>query len=331
MIQRRMSLLTGLVGATLLLLACSTPARAGLNFNGGVGAISFGVAPYGGGPNNGGPTYIGDNVTGLNDILTSPGGGYQTASPVIANNTLSIGGAVPALAALQAGGGNGFGAFGSGAMINTGSTVGVSLTDSGPGGGTASYAIGTGVVTYTVAGAAVAAGTTYGAYLSMAGAVPLVNSADVMSLRVSISDTMGALNVALPQMVLAIGNLGGGNYNIVTIGGAGGGNAGMIFNPLTGAFTSLAVDNAALAAALPVGDVLTVRYALTAYADPASLDTFDPTGDLALLNLTGPLPSLGFVDTPSFVPEPASILMVGMAGLMSLGYAWRRRKTKAAA
>src|ERR1700761_9548621 len=84
---------------TAILMVLSTPAFAGLIFDGGNGAISFGVAPYGGAPNVGGPTYIADNVTGRNDILTSPGlgtlGGYLTASPVIANNIATRGGKLP--------------------------------------------------------------------------------------------------------------------------------------------------------------------------------------------------------------------------------------------
>ncbi len=88
----------------------------------------MGVAPYGGAPNIGGPTYIANNFTGLNDILTSPGlgtlGGYLTASPVIANNILSDGPAALPLSDSLVGGGNGNGAFGSGSAVNTGSLVG---------------------------------------------------------------------------------------------------------------------------------------------------------------------------------------------------------------
>src|SRR5207248_185287 len=115
MMDRMMRLPTGCLIAYLILLATSTPGRAALIYNGGTGAISFGVAPYGGAPNIGGPTYIADNVTGRNDILTSPGlgtlGGYLTASPVVANNIASYGGALP-LSASQVGGGNASGAFG---------------------------------------------------------------------------------------------------------------------------------------------------------------------------------------------------------------------------
>jgi hypothetical protein len=331
-----MRLITGFLAASLTLLATSTPARAGLVYNGGTGAISFGVAPYGGAPNVGGPTYIGDNVTGRNDILTSPGlgtlGGYLTASPVIANNIASYGGALP-MYAFQNGGGNANGAFGSALMSNFGSQVGLALSDSGPGGGSASYAIAAGNITYTVAGAAIPAGSTYGAYLSMAGSVPLIGNADVEALRVHISDTAGVFGAGgtdLPQLVLAISRNGAGagigNYNIVTIGGAGGGNAALILdNGVNGSFRALAVDNQALGAALPIGDILSISYALTAYADPASFSTFDPTFSNDLLNLTGPLPDISLVSTPAAVPEPVSIGLMAFGVLSVVGFHTSRR------
>jgi PEP-CTERM motif len=339
MFKGQMRLLTGLLAAALPLLASSTPARGGLVFNGGTGAISFGVAPYGGAPNVGGPTYIADNVTGRNDILSSPGlgtqGGYLTASPVVANNIASYAGNLP-LAAFQVGGGNASGAFGSAAMSNFGNAVAVNMADSGAGGGTASYAIGAGNITYTVAGAAIAAGSTYGAYLSMAGLVPNVGNADVMALRVHISDTSGVFGAGgtdLPQLVLAISRNGTGsgivNYNIVTIGGAAGGNAALILdNGTTGAFRALAVDNQALAAALPVGDVISLSYALTAFADPANFSSFDPTNSLDLLNLTGPLASNDLIATPAFVPEPASIGMLVLGIVSAIGYAAHGRRKR---
>jgi hypothetical protein len=334
-----MRLLTCFLAASMTFLATSTPARAGLVFNGGNGAISFGVAPYGGAPNVGGPTYIPDNVTGRNDILTSPGlgtlGGYLTASPVIANNIASYAGPLP-LFASQTGGGNASGAFGSAFMSNLGSQVGLTLADSGPGGGSASYSIGAGNTTYTVVGAPIAGGSTYGAYLTMAGSVPLIGNADVEALRVHISDTAGVFGAGgtdLPQLVLAISRNGAGagigNYNIVTIGGVAGGNAALILdNGVTGSFRALAVDNQALGAPLPVGDILSVSFGLTAYADPANFHTFDPSFSDDLLNLTGPLPGISLVSTPtpsSPAPEPASIGLMVLGVLSVIGFQTARR------
>ena len=166
-------------------------------------------------------------------------------------------------------------------MSNLGNQVGLTLADSGPGGGSASYAIGAG-------------------------------------------------GTDLPQLVLAISRNGAGagigNYNVVTIGGVAGGNAALILdNGLTGSFRALAVDNQALAAALPVGDILSVSYALTAYTDPASIDTFDPSFSTDLLDLTGPLPGISLVSTPSAVPEPVSIGLMAVGVLSVVGVRTSRR------
>ncbi len=227
-----------MIAASLLVVGSPSapPARAGVTYDGGTGGIAFGVAPYGGAPNVGGPTYIANNFTGNTDILTSPGlgtlGGYLTASPVVANNIASFGPGPLPMGASQVGGGNGSGAFGSGVVVNSGPVVGFSLADSGPGGGSASYEITSGIIHYTVQGAAVPAGSSFGAYLSMGGAVPLVGNADVVALRALVTDTAGVFGAGgldLPQMVLAISRNGSGagigSYNIVTIGGAAGGSA----------------------------------------------------------------------------------------------------------
>src|SRR5580692_9251762 len=90
------------------------------------------------------------------------------------------------------------------------------------------------------------------------------------------SDTAGVFGPGgseLPQEVLAISRndagSGIGNYNIVTIGGSGGGNAALILNNgVTGTFSAMAVDNLALSAALPVGDVITVEWTMTVLRRP---------------------------------------------------------------
>jgi len=303
-------------------------------FNGGTGAVVMGVAPYGGAPNVGGPTYIANNVTGQNDILTSPGlgtlGGYLTASPVVANNIFSLGPLATPISGTQTGGGNGSGSFGSGVGYDGGSSAGFLLADSGPGGGSASYMIIATDATYTVAGAAVPVGTTYGSYIAISGFVPLVGNADVASLMVHYSDTAGVFGVngtTAPQEVLAISRNGAGsgigNYNIVTIGGAGGGNAGLFLdNGVTGAFHAGAVDSTVLGAALPVGDIITVEWTLTAFADPASFDSINISQDL--LNLTGPLPTDLFTQVSSATPEPGTPLLIG-SGVVGL-WLYRRRR-----
>jgi hypothetical protein len=322
---------------SVLLFSVSIPGFAGTIYNGGTGDIVMGVAPYGGAPNVGGPTYIADNFTGLNDILSSPGlgtlGGYLTASPVVANNIYGVGPVALPVGLTDTGGGNGSGAFGSGSAYNGGNFATFALSDSGPGGGSASYMIVSGSTTYTVVGAPVAAGTTYGAYLAIGGSVPVIGNTDVASLRVHDSDTddvFGAGGTDLPQEVLAISRNGAGagigNYNIVTIAGAGGGNAGLILdNGVTGAFRALAVDNETLGAPLPVGDVISVEWTMTVFSDPASFDSIDATLQTDLLNLTGPLPALAVTDVSGAnvaTPEP------GMPVLMASGLAaiWLYRR-----
>ena len=322
---------------SLLLLTVAAPAWAATVFTGGNGVVVFGVAPYGGGP-VAGPSFIANNFTGLNDILSSPGvgtlGGYQTASPVIANNIFSLGPLGLPVGGFQIGGGNGNGPFGAGAIVNTGPLIGVSLADSGPGGGSASYAITSEIAKWTNVGAVVPMGASYGAFIAMGGFVPLVGNADVLALKVSITDTGGAFGggVTLPNLILAISRNGTGsgigNYNIITVGGAGGGNAGLILdNGVIGAFRAGAVDNQLTTAPIPVGDVITVTATLTAYADPASFSTFDLSLQPDLLNLTGPLAATDFVGTAS-VPEPASIVLCGLGVLGVLGCSvrqWRKQ------
>jgi len=328
---------TGLPQLLALLVLTGAPTFAGLIDNGGGGAFSFGVGPYGGAPNVGGPTYIADNITGRNDILISPGlgtlGGFLTVSPVVGNNIQSLGGSLP-LGGTQVGGGNGAGAFGSGLIQNDGPDMAFSLADSGSGGGSASYLISGANYTFTDVGAPLAAGTAYGAYLSIAGSVPLVGNADVASLRVHITDTAGIFGAGgtdLPQLVLGISRNGAGagigNYNIIAIGGTGGGNSALILdNGVNGAFRALAVDNQALPAPIPVGDILSISAALTVFADPASLNSTAPGTEMDLLNLTGPLPDVNLADTPdAVVPEPSSVVLLAAALLMGAFFRYRSR------
>jgi hypothetical protein len=319
---------------SVVLFSLSVSSYADAIYAGGTGVVVMGVAPYGGAPNVGGPTYIANNFTGRNDILTSPGlgtlGGYLTASPVVANNIFSQGPFASPFGGTQIGGGNGSGAFGSGTGYEGGSFANFALADSGPGGGSASYMLISGDSTYNVNGAAVAAGTSYGSYIGIGGFVPLVGNADVAALRVHYSDTAGVFGAGgtdAPQEVLAISRNGAGagiqNYNIVTIGGIAGGNAALFLdNGVTGAFRALAVDSAVLGAPLPVGDVITVAWTLTAYSDPASFDSIDVSQDL--LNLTGPLPTDLFMSVnASTAPEPGTPLLIA-SGLVAI-WLYRRR------
>ena len=188
----------------VLLLACAmatfgAPVSAEPIFQSGTGTIVYGVAPYGGAPIPGAPTYIGNNFNGLTDILTSPGGGYLTANPVVANNIYGSGINPLPLSFSAAGGINGSGAFGSANTLVTGPTFGGNLTDSIGGDGAVSYAIASWTSTWVesvgfngLIGASLAAGGTFGS----------AASSGALSLRVRVqSDSIG--NLDLGQLVLA--------------------------------------------------------------------------------------------------------------------------------
>jgi hypothetical protein len=326
-----------LTATVLLVFGIATSVPANPVFNGGNGTVVFGVTPYGP-PTPAVPTYLANNFTLRNDILTSPGAGtlnnYNTANPIVANNIFSLGPLGLPVAGFQIGGGNGNGAFGAGTIVNTGPLIGYALADAGPVGGTASYGITSEIAQWTNVGNVVPAGTKYGDWITMGGAVPLIGNADVVALRVFLTDTAGVFGAGLdlPQLVLAISRNGAGNtianYNIVAIGGSAA--ALILDNGNTGAFRAAAVNNLNLPANMPIGDVITVTATFTGYADPASFSTFDLTTQPDLLAAVGPLPGISFVNTTNAIPEPASIVLSGLGLLGVVGCCARRWRKHAA-
>jgi hypothetical protein len=297
----------------MLAAAMGSPfaAKAQLNYIGGgvdAGAISFGVTGYGA-PTPGIPTYIANNFSGLNDILSSPGGTFLTANPVIANNILSIANNVP-LFGFQIGGGNGNGAFGSGIIGINGPSVAFGISDVGAGGGSASYGIGSWDATFLTGPLGV---NNFGAFLSIAGNLPALNSAGVASLQIHMSDTAGVFGgggINLAPMVLAnslvgFNGLGVPIYSFVALGGSG---AAMLADSF-GNFRGLSIDNLG---ALPAGDTISAIATLTIYADPMSFSGYDPIDDTALISATGTtLPTSGITG----VPEPTTTLLAAFGGL----------------
>lgn len=284
---------------------------------GGNGIISFGVAPYGGVP-PGFPTYINNNFTGVNDILSSPGGTFLRAFPTIPNNIFSIGPLGTPMWGFQIGGGNGNGPFGAGSATIVGPWVGYAIKDVNPGGGSASYGIASWTANYSEVGGYVG---TYGNWLSVAGLLPSVGSAGAVGLRTSITSAnplspfFGGID--LPQLVLANSRNGPLLYSFVALGGSGA--ALLVDNALLGTFRGLAVNNNPVA--IPAGDLFTVTSTLTFYADPAEFYQLD-IPDQALLDAVGvPLPAWAATST---VPEPATWVLLG-AGLLWV-IALRRRQ-----
>jgi hypothetical protein len=330
-------------------LAVAQTANAISVFNGGNGVISFGVANIAGPVGAGVPTYLANNFTGRNDILLNPGIG-QSAYATIANNTTSIGpvawGPGQFIFNVQNGGGNINGAFGSGAAAIVGGQFGYRLADGGiPGGTSASYEIMTWNANFTQAGAA-ALGTT-GTYITMGGFLPANQDLALVSLRTKlVGNSIGVVEV--PGLVLAVERGLGNTYSTVAIqdnfnGGAGatampGGWATIIDNAVTGKFRAVAYnvfgDLGLLdGLSIPNGEIFTAQITATVFADPASVEMFDPisvdNADLLALALNSsgtpvPFPTTPLLDhqNPDNVPEPASIALV-LIGLTPL---WRRRR-----
>jgi hypothetical protein len=286
-------------------------AKAQLNYVGGgvdAGVISFGVTGYGP-PVPVIPTYIANNFSGLNDILSSPGGTFLTADPSVGNNILSGQNIVPMMG-VQVGGFNGNGPFGSGSISINGPNVNFGISDVGAGGGSASYGIGTWDASFTTGAAGVA---NFGAFLSIAGNLPALNSAGVASLQIHISDTAGTFGGGqdLAPMVLAnsitgFDGFGVPIYSFVALGGSG---AAMLADAF-GNFRGLSIDNLG---ALPAGDAVSAIATLTIYADPMSFSGYDPIDDTALIAATGTtLPTSGI----TAAPEPATPMLAAAGGLV---------------
>jgi hypothetical protein len=282
----------------MLMAAMGSPlaVKGQLNYVGAgadAGAISFGVTSYGA-PAPGNPTYIPNNFSGLNDVLASSGGTFLTANPVVGNNILSLLNTVP-MFGFQVGGANGNGAFGSGFIGINGPTVSFNIRDSGPAGGSASHGIASWNASFNTGAAGV---NNFGAFLSVAGNLNAIGAAGVAALRIHISDTGGAFRVGgvdLGQMVLADSLVSLNNVFFVALGGSGA----TMWMDAFGNFRGLAIDNVG---ALPANDNILATATLTIYADPKSLDGYDPTFDTSLISAAGTtLPTAAF---PLFLNPP---------------------------
>ncbi|MEJ0091420.1 MAG: hypothetical protein WDM80_16955 [Limisphaerales bacterium] len=194
----------------------------------------------------------------------------------------------------------------------TGPNVTFAISDPVAGSGSASYGIGSWNATFLTGPLGV---NNFGAFLSIAGNLPALNSAGVASLQIHISDTAGVFGggVNLAPMVLAnsiVGYDGFGVpiYSFVALGGSG---AAMLADAF-GNFRGLAIDNLG---ALPAGDLITATATLTMYADPMSFSGYDPLFDTELISATGTtLPTSGI----TAAPEPTTAMLAVMGAFAAL-------------
>ncbi|MBM3758170.1 MAG: hypothetical protein FJW38_29865 [Acidobacteria bacterium] len=293
--------------ALALLAIAATPATAIPIFQASTGSIVHGVAPYGGAPNNGGSTYIPNNFTGLVDILTSPGGGYLTASPIIANNIFESGVQNLGFSFAGASGVNANGVFNYGWAAMTGPLMGYLLTDTNPDGtGRASYTIASMNGTWVENGGF---NGQIGAWLSTGGFFGSPVSAGAVSLRVTVQSNALGL-IAFPELVLAP-RANGPCFGINGI-------------TLCNATTFAGFARTAQNVVIPNGEVINVRATLTVIADPDfTMGLIVPSDQL--LNAVGPLPEFSFVgmDPSAAIPEPGNWILAAI-GLGAVAISRRR-------
>ena len=162
------------VGALLgaLLTLGSGAAQAGPHTRAVWAETVYGVAPYYGA--QGTPKFIGDNVTGFNDVMASPAAPSSSLT-LLAPTTFSrrhwltpCRSSRPRTAA-----GNAFGAFGSGATNLVGPNFAFRLSDSNPGGGSLSYWISTMTSNFTIRTSGCRGNL--GTYLAIGGTLSGVN------------------------------------------------------------------------------------------------------------------------------------------------------------
>jgi hypothetical protein len=305
-------------GGLLATAMLSPAAHAGFVFGVGASGTSYGVTNYCCGP-IANPQFIPNNVTtpvtGRNDILASPGGGYQLANPVIANNIASYGPLGYPNYSFQVGGANGKGLFGSAFTLVTPTAIGFTISDSGPAGGSASYAITSTDNTFvTDAGGF---NGTIGGYLGIAGVLPAGGSAIAVSMMTEISVDDGGFQYET-AMILAMGGNGnnvaaGDQWAFVNTSAGFGGN-----------YVAVSIDNWGLFNLAGPGHTIRVVNTITEIADPASIDSIAP--DLTFLDDHGlTLPNLLLESDAAGTPEPGVLLMVG-SGLLVVGLTRRRKR-----
>ncbi len=318
-----------LLAATLLATVAGPLAvRAQLIYTGGTGQIAFSVQPivtYGGVP----PLWTGDTFTTLNDIMSSPGGTFNSfygasPNPAFFNTGVvplgaGIWGAAPPQSTL-------YGPFGGGYMGIAPGAANFSISDPAAG-GTVSVGTEASSANYTVG--ALGLSGNFGTYLSVGGfvnpdsavAASLVTYVNVFSPADVFLQTYG-----FDQILAASGSTSGNKFVVwsgqfsnipQTVGGVVNG-----FVIYTGAgptqnFTGFAAG--ATGVNLAAGDLVNITSVLTVIADPYSEINIGGLPDpsvLAANDVTLPTDGELFNSDPTLVPEPAVPMLAG-AGLLA--------------
>ncbi|MEI6418818.1 MAG: PEPxxWA-CTERM sorting domain-containing protein [Sphingomonadales bacterium] len=293
---------------SLLTLAAALPASAGLQYVGGISRTVYGVTPYGGAPQLA-PSFIMNNQTGFADILASPGGGYLTANPVVANNILDTGVVGNPFFSFKVGGGNLNGPFGAGQTLVSGVRTAFNLSDAALC-CTASYLISSWTTNLLVTPGGWAGDL--GTFLSISGRLRAPSSAVAVSL-VSHYYINNVYQGTTTPLILAMAR--NGNFQAT-------GNAGAAVVMNGGQFRGLAVNT--LPSFLPqAGNVVKVVSTLTAFADPSAVGAIAP--DLSLL--PGVTLPTALAQVSGTVPEPANWALL-IAGFGLMGAMARRRERR---
>lgn len=335
----------GLMAALMVLTGVLGPAPAraealvpAVQYTGSTNAaISFGATNYGG-AGEANPVWLSNNITtpitGVDDILASPGHGYLLADPVVGNNVASTGGPpglnIPVGNTLFLNWTGGLSPqdnapFGSGRATIYGPAATFGLTDATPGGGgTASYGIESWISNYTINQHVTG---TFGTFLAISGSIGVGNNAAaVAALQTEVLATGpggGApVQYTFGPLILAAANTPGGLNNVAVYDANGiAGSGAAISVDASGDFNGLAIND--YAADFAAGTTLSVVSTLTFYADPASLEASTP--DLSLIP-GGKLPDFAFGSVS--VPEPSSIVLGGTAMLALSLIGGIRRRTR---
>jgi hypothetical protein len=304
--------------------------RAQVTYNGGTAEIEFDgepVAAYGGAN----PLWVGDTITLQNDVMSSPGGGFNEinyANAPIYNSGPQALGALFA-AGLGAGnyapgGGPGAIPFGGGVIALTPTLGAFAINEVAP--GAVSVGISVSEANFTIGpGGIPGAPANVGTFLSIGGGLN-ANSAIAGSLVTYIQDNTTGFNATLAEVLGATGiaspatqNLSGSLFGFgaagIGIPAMNGANSFMLYGPGDTTYTGLAAADVATAANfLAANDNVTITSVFTAGADPdASIDSEPLPSDL--LNVT--LPGDDLYGTELDVPEPGTLSLVG-AGLSAL-------------